>query len=306
MIGGLEDSIEGVLLLYLAAVLMTIIILRYSSRRTLFMITKNIGIIGCGVMGSIFAETWVGHGIIKPEQLFLFDRFEEKQNQLAEKPGVPKENLGSNWFASVDLLLFAVKPQDFPALAEECKVLLSPTVRIYSLMAGISVATLTDLLDKQDIVRFMPNTPSSIGEGVLGCYIPNETPEKIDEATALLSSVGEVIFLEQETMLHAVTAVSGSGPAWVYYFLRSLTSIAEELGFTAEDARKIVLQTVKGSVALASSSTLSFDEQITRVASKGGTTEAGLLALEERGAKDVLQSAVRAAFARSKEMAGGN
>jgi len=90
----------------------------------------------------------------------------------------------------------------------------------------------------------------------------------------------------------------------VYYFLQSLTTAAESLGFSSNDAREIVLQTVKGSIALASSSDLSFEEQINRVASKGGTTEAGLRALEEKGGAEVLQSAVLTAFKRSKEMAG--
>jgi pyrroline-5-carboxylate reductase len=268
------------------------------------MLTKKIGIIGCGVMGSIFAEAWAQKNVISSEQLFLYDRFEEKQQQLSSQLGVPTNNLGADWMNQVDILLLAVKPQDFVALAETIKTSLKPSCRIYSLMAGITTATLTELLGTEDIVRFMPNTPSSIGEGVLGCFIQNKNEEKSIEATNLLDVVGKVIFLPEESMIHSITAVSGSGPAWVYYFLRSLTAVAESLGFSSEDAREIVLQTVKGSVALAASSPLSFDEQIVRVASKGGTTEAGLKTLDGNEAGSVLASAVEAAYKRSKEMAG--
>jgi pyrroline-5-carboxylate reductase len=202
-----------------------------------------------------------------------------------------------------DAVVLAVKPQ---VLAQVCAELL-PCLKgelIVSIAAGVRIDTLSRWLGGHErIVRTMPNTPALIGQGVTGLFAPvGLSQADVTTATALMQSTGVVVPVASEAMIDAVTAVSGSGPAYVFYWIESMLAAATELGFSAADARTLVLGTLKGATALADASDESASVLRERVTSKGGTTAAALAVLTERGVAQAINYAVRAAAHRGAEL----
>lgn len=205
--------------------------------------------------------------------------------------------------AGADAVVLAVKPQVLKQVCSELRPCLNGEL-IVSIAAGIRIASLSRWLNgHQRIVRTMPNTPALIGQGVTGLYAPG-TLSELDLATAteLMQSTGSVVRVDSEAMIDSVTAVSGSGPAYVFHWIESMLAAATDAGFSAADARTLVLSTLKGATALAEAS----DEPVSvlreRVTSKGGTTAAALAVLNERGVGNAIMEAVRAAKNRGAEL----
>ena len=202
-----------------------------------------------------------------------------------------------------DAVVLAVKPQVLKQVCSELRPCLSGEL-IVSIAAGTRISTLTRWLNgHQRIVRTMPNTPALIGQGITGLYAPRVVAA-IDVATAtvLMQSTGVVVRVESESMIDAVTAVSGSGPAYVFHWIESMQAAAEGVGFSAADARTFVLATLKGATALAEASDESPSVLRERVTSKGGTTAAALAVINERGVQQALIDAVRSARDRGAEL----
>ncbi len=202
-----------------------------------------------------------------------------------------------------DAVVLAVKPQ---VLKQVCAELLPCLIDelIVSIAAGTRISTLTRWLNGHPrIVRTMPNTPALIGQGITGLYAPPAlAAHDAATATELMQSTGVVVRVESEGMIDAVTAVSGSGPAYVFHFIESMLAAAEGVGFNAADARTFVLATLKGATALAEASDESPSVLRERVTSKGGTTAAALAVINERGVQQALIDAVRAARDRGAEL----
>ena len=205
--------------------------------------------------------------------------------------------------AGADAVVLAVKPQ---VLGQVCRELL-PCLDgelIVSIAAGVRINTLTRWLGGHSrIVRTMPNTPALIGQGVTGVYAPALlAATDLATATELMQSTGVVLSVENEAMIDAVTAVSGSGPAYVFHWIESMLAAAEDVGFNAADARTLVLGTLKGATALAEASDVSPGVLRERVTSKGGTTAAALAVLNERDVAGAMLQAVRAAKDRGADL----
>ena len=205
--------------------------------------------------------------------------------------------------ADADAVVLAVKPQ---MLKQACAELV-PHLRgelIVSIAAGTRVASIARWLgDHQRIVRTMPNTPALIGQGITGLYVPDALDAAdVTTATELMRSTGPVVRVDSEAMIDAVTAVSGSGPAYVFHWIESMLAAAKGVGFTDADARTLVLATLKGTTALAEASDESPAVLRERVTSKGGTTAAALAVINERGVQQALIDAVRAARDRGAEL----
>jgi len=204
---------------------------------------------------------------------------------------------------SADVIVLAVKPQ---VLKQVCGELL-PYLRgelIVSIAAGTRSATLSRWLGGHErIVRTMPNTPALIGQGITGLYAP-DTLAAVDLATAteLMQATGVVVRVHSDAMIDAVTAVSGSGPAYVFHWIESMLAAATGVGFNDADARVLVLATLKGATALAEASGESPAVLRERVTSRGGTTAAALAVINERGVQQALIDAVRAARDRGAEL----
>ncbi len=205
--------------------------------------------------------------------------------------------------AGAEAVVLAVKPQ---VLGQVCGELL-PCLNgelIVSIAAGVRIGTIGRWLGGHlRIVRTMPNTPALIGQGVTGMYAPPSlAPADLAMATELMQSTGVVISVKSEAMIDAVTAVSGSGPAYVFHWIESMLAAADDAGFNAADARTLVLGTLKGATALAEASDVPPGVLRERVTSKGGTTAAALAVLNERDVTGAILQAVRAAKNRGAEL----
>ena len=200
-------------------------------------------------------------------------------------------------------IVLAVKPQQMRDVARSLKPLLESQL-VVTIAAGIRVADLSRWLGGyRRIVRVMPNTPALVHAGISGLYAPAEVGTADRTAAGrILGAVGRVLWLKREEDLDAVTAVSGSGPAYVFYFIEALERAARELGVSAEAAHQLSLDTFAGAVKLAAQASEPPETLRSRVTSKGGTTERALSSMESDRVKDAIVRAVKAAAERSREL----
>jgi pyrroline-5-carboxylate reductase len=223
----------------------------------------------------------------------------ERLGALGVRVGTAPDSAVQN----ADTLVIAVKPQDMrSALAS-----IAGAVRgklVVSVAAGITLDALSRWLDgHRNIVRCMPNTPALVGAGIAGLYaLPEVTPDGRKKAETILRAVGEVVWMPEERLLDPVTAVSASGPAYVFWFIEQLAADAEKLGIPREASLKLALHTVLGAAQLAAGSDKSPAELRKQVTSKGGTTEAALKVFEEERLAERLLRAIEAASKRGEEM----
>ncbi len=229
---------------------------------------------------------------------------EDTRARLAASYGVRVAEVADAGLVSgADVLVLAVKPQQMRAAATPLASLVSGQL-VVTIAAGIRIADLSRWLGGHDrIVRVMPNTPALIRQGISGLHAAGGVSgEQRAQAERILAAVGETLWCDREEQLDAVTAVSGSGPAYVFYFLEALERAASELGFDAEAAKRLAYQTFSGAVALALASPEAPAVLRARVTSQGGTTEAAIRALEAAGVSSAVVAAVRAADARAVEL----
>ena len=259
----------------------------------------------CFVGGGNMASAMLAGLTKKHPQLacHIIEPFAPAREKLSTLNVVVHESANREAIEGADAVVLAVKPQ---VLKDVCGELL-PHLRgelIVSIAAGTRAGTISRWLGGHGrIVRTMPNTPALIGQGITGLYAPPTlTSADVATATALMQSTGPVIRVETEAMIDAVTAVSGSGPAYVFHFIESMLAAAQSVGFGAGDARTLVLATMKGATALAEASDESPSVLRERVTSKGGTTAAALAVIGERGVQAAYVDAVGAARDRGAEL----
>ena len=210
--------------------------------------------------------------------------------------------------ASCSAIVLAIKPQQLPALAKTLSPLLSTQAAsqqlIISIAAGVRLNDLSRWLGNyQNIVRAMPNTPAQIQAGITGLYaMPGVSKKYIALADQILKAAGDTIWLDVEEKLDAVTAVSGSGPAYVFYLIEALQAAALALGLNQEQAKQLSIATFKGASLLADASTTPIETLRMQVTSKGGTTEQGLLSLENSQVKQAILLAAQKACERAKTL----
>jgi pyrroline-5-carboxylate reductase len=204
---------------------------------------------------------------------------------------------------AAEVVVLAIKPQQ---MREVLTALPAPRPEqlIVSIAAGVRADDISRWLRGHPaVVRAMPNTPALVGAGITGLYaLPGVCEAQKAQATGLLEAVGSAVWVDTEAQIDAVTAISGSGPAYVFLFIEALEQAAIDLGLAADTARQLTLQTFLGAAALAIKDKHPPAELRARVTSKGGTTERGILALEEGGVKYVIGMAARAAAERAQEM----
>lgn len=211
------------------------------------------------------------------------------------------EDLGAG-IAGSDIIVFAVKPQQLREVMQQLAPLLNGQL-LLSIAAGIRAVDLARWSGSQLVARAMPNTPALIQSGMTGLYaLPTVSSAQRAQAQDILSAVGETLWLDNETMLDAVTAISGSGPAYVFYLIEALQQAACELGFDNEQARRLSLATFLGASKLAASSAEEVSVLRARVTSKNGTTERALLSLADNRVAEHIAQAAKAAQIRSREM----
>lgn len=261
--------------------------------------------VGGGNMGCALAGGMLARGQRPGEIRFIEPLAAQREKLGARFPGVAVHaEASAAALRDADLVVFAVKPQQMQNAARAVAPHLAPNVVVLSIAAGIRIEDLARWLGgHRRIVRAMPNTPALIGKGISGLY----APESIDAGeragcAAVLEAGGDVVWVADEAMLDAVTGVSGSGPAYVFYFLEALEEAARGQGFSAGDARRLAYATFEGAIALAKASTDDPAALRAQVTSKGGTTERAVSMLEADGVKVKIVEAVKAAAIRAREL----
>lgn len=212
--------------------------------------------------------------------------------------------MGSALFERIDVVVLAVKPQQLQAVARQLAPFTSTIPAILSIAAGVRADDLSRWLgDYPAVIRAMPNTPAQVGAGCTGVYAaPGANEMARRHVHEMLESVGNVIWLNRENMLDMVTALTGSGPAYVFYFLENLQAAGRALGMKEVEARTAALSILSGGLELARHSDTPFAELRARVTSKAGTTESAIRVLDQAGVDKAIQEAVHAAWQRAVEL----
>ena len=251
-------------------------------------------------------------------KIFLIEKNSERRVYINEKnykkTQVLKELNGIK-FNNSDIVLLAVKPNQIKSVCEEINSLIlgkKDIPIIISIAAGVTttaiknfiINNLTNLQNDIDIFRAMPNLCARDGEAITGLYGKSKQINKSNLTTIIskiFKSIGEILWVKKESDLDIVTAISGSGPAYIFYFIDTMIKSAVELGLDKKNAKKLVIQTVIGS-GKAGISIDNFAEQISKVASKGGTTEAAINLLNKKNLNVIFTQAIKAAYSKSKEI----
>ena len=260
-----------------------------------------IAFIGGGNMASALIGGLIHHGL-PPAQIRVLEPFEGARALLQSQHGVHADaHVDAPW-APVDLVVWAIKPQTFADAAATVVAQLAPTLHL-SVMAGIRTADLAATVGQARVVRAMPNTPALVGRGMTGLYAGAAVGDA-DRALAetVIRTVGQALWVGHEAQLDAVTALSGSGPAYVFYFLEAMQQAGTELGLDATQARQLAVATFAGSAHLAAESPEALATLRERVTSKGGTTYAALTAMQQAGVGPAFVQAMHAACTRAKEL----
>ncbi len=261
----------------------------------------KISFIGGGNMAHALISGLQKHAFTM-QNIHVIELEENKRQQLQKVFGVQASADLAN-IAPSDVIVLAVKPQQLKAVAATVTPYLNKQC-VISIAAGVRLTDLSRWLNHYPtLVRSMPNTPAQIQAGVTALYaMPAVTKEQILQTDQILSAVGKTLWLDNEDKLDAVTAISGSGPAYVFYFIESLQLAALALGLNAEEAKLLSLQTFTGASLLASHSDSDVATLRAQVTSKGGTTEQGILSLENSQVQSAIIQAAKAAAARSVEL----
>ncbi|MEP7171593.1 MAG: pyrroline-5-carboxylate reductase [Bacteroidota bacterium] len=264
----------------------------------------KITIAGCGNMGLIYARAFLKYNIVSKENLFLAEKNEQRRDVLKEMQTGIVTTVNDPAISESDIIILAVKPQDFDDLATSLKSVVTDKNLLVSIMAGITMKYISEKLNNDRVVRAMPNSAAEFGMGITGYTCsPKLSMEEVHKADNLLATTGRIIFFENEDMLNAVTALSGSGPAYFFYVLKNMIEAGMKMGMTENVATTLVKQTMLGSFHLINDQGKSLDDLIKAVASKGGTTEAAFKIFEQENIGSNLQKGILRASERAKELA---
>lgn len=226
----------------------------------------------------------------------------ERGRQLGAQHDVTVHATAGPWLGENDVVVLAVKPQQMRSAADAIRPFIARPL-VLSIAAGVRASTLARWLGTDVIVRTMPNTPALIGAGVTGAAaLGGVSAEQRATADRVLRAVGEVVWFDDESMLDPVTAVSGSGPAYVFFFIEAMQQAARDMGLDETQARRLAVDTFLGAARLAAASPEPASVLRERVTSKGGTTAAALASFEADNVKAAIVRALQAANARAREL----
>jgi len=237
-----------------------------------------------------------------PATIIVVDPEPAQRERLAREFGVRVLAAPDPSLRDASLVVWAVKPQAFRSAAEPAAPFVAAALHL-SVMAGIRSDAIAQATGSNRVVRAMPNTPALIGQGISGLYARGAvTASEHAEIEAVLASTGRVVWVDRESDLDAVTALSGSGPAYVFYVAEAMVRAAVEMGLSPAQGRELALATFAGATALAQRSEEGLDVLRERVTSKGGTTHAALVSLESSGVADAFVRALQTARERAREL----
>jgi pyrroline-5-carboxylate reductase len=265
----------------------------------------NISFVGGGTMAETLMGGILGARLAAPQNIRVGEPLEMRRAFLEREYGLKAHARNLDAVDGADITVLAVKPQDLAPVMEELNGALGQGNAVLSIVAGARMSTLVEGLDHAAVIRVMPNTPARIGAGMCVWTAADEVAEAAVAATReILRTMGEELYVTDEKLIDMATALSASGPAYVFQFIEALIDAGVYLGMPRDAARQLTLQTVLGSAMLAKDSGRHPAELKDMVTSPGGTTVEALLALEQGGFKASVMQAVKAAYDKSRELGG--
>lgn len=266
---------------------------------------KNISFIGSGVMAEAMISGLIRNNVIKKESIYASGPRQERLDILIQMYGINTFTNNMEAASQGDVVVLSIKPQVVDKVLIEISTCIKQDVLILSIVAGAPISKISSGLNRSKIVRSMPNTPAQIGQGITVWTSSEEVTESQRlMAKTILNAFGDEVYMEEENYLDMATALSGTGPAYVFLFLEAMVDAGVHLGFPRHIAERLVTQTVRGSVNY-------FDQRDdpvhlarlrNQVTSSGGTTAAALYYLEKAGFRTAISRAIWAAYERSREL----
>jgi pyrroline-5-carboxylate reductase len=261
----------------------------------------GLSFIGSGVMAEAMIGGILNNGLAVPDHIVASDPRQERGQELAGRYGVKATTANREAVQNAQIVVLSVKPQVLATVLQELQGTVKPDGLVLSIVAGARIGVMAAGLGHQAIVRAMPNTPAQIGEGMsVWTATAAVSEEQRRQAQSILQALGEEIYLEDENYLDMATALSGTGPAYVFLFMEAMIDAGVHLGFARRIAQQLVLQTVRGSVDFARQSVAHPAELRNMVTSPGGTSAEALYQLEKGGFRTVLSRAIWAAYQKSQ------
>jgi pyrroline-5-carboxylate reductase len=263
----------------------------------------KIAFIGGGNMAEAIISAVLAKGLAEPQNITVSDISDTKRDSLMQKYQVAVTNSNTSAVKGKDIVILAIKPQVFSEVALELKGQLNPLQLVISILAGKSIQTLSNSLDHNCIVRSMPNTPAQIGEGMtVWTATPQVKSVQKNWTASILGTMGAEICVDDEKYLDMTTAVSGSGPAYLFLWVEAMTDAAVKLGFSPAVAQQLVLQTLLGSAHLLQKAGKPPVELRRMVTSPGGTTAEAIAVFEKGGFNALVAQAVTAAYEKARKL----
>ena len=263
----------------------------------------KIAFVGSGAMAGAMIVGLLREELAMPENLFASDPRKERGEELREKYGVQSftDNLAA--VKDADVIVLSVKPQRLSSVLKELNGGIPEKALVLSIIAGATIEKIGTGLDHEKIVRTMPNTPARIGEGIT-VWVASDTvsTSQKEQARQILSALGEEVFVEDESYLDMATALSGTGPAYVYMFMEAMIDAGVHMGFPRRISEKLVVQTMRGSVNFYEKNDVHVAALRNQVTSSGGTSAEALYYLEKAGVRTAISRAIWAAYQRSLEL----
>lgn len=265
--------------------------------------SETITFIGGGNMASALIKGLISGGF-SPDQILVIEPSDQARTRISQDFSIHciEDPHSDNVWQKSTLFVWAIKPQQMKEVCESLAPLCSSALHL-SVAAGISSSSLCEWLTTERVVRAMPNTPALIGLGQTGLFArPSVSQVEREQVERLIKGTGQCIWLADETLLDAVTAVSGSGPAYVFYFLEALSQAGIELGLSPDDSKQLAIGTFIGASQLALNSQETLSTLRERVTSKGGTTEAALAHMQECNIAEGFKESVKRAQEKALEL----
>ena len=265
----------------------------------------KIAFIGGGNMGEAMVAAVLDKKLAMPDGICVSDVSQTRREYLKKQYDVAVAESNREAVDGKDIVVLAVKPQNLAEVLADLKGSLKPDLLVLSIVAGVKIDNISQGLGHHRVVRCMPNTPAQVGFGMSAWTATEEvTEEQKGQSRAILGAMGREIFFDSEKYIDMVTAVSGSGPAYVFLLAESLIDAAVNIGLPRQEAEELVSQTILGSAYLMQKSGKPPAELRRNVTSRGGTTERALQVFEEGGFIKLVEDAVKAAYRRAKELGG--
>jgi len=263
---------------------------------------KQVGVIGAGVMGEALIAALISYGV-SPDSICVSEKRKDRADELTTRYGITVADLATN-VSKADALLLVVKPQDMAAVLEEIKSSINTAAVVVTFAAGKKISFIeAGLGTSNPVVRVMPNTPTMVGAGMAAVSLGNGvSAEQAEFVSGFLAATGKVVEVSED-LQDAVTATSGSGPAYFFRFVEAMVAGAKELGLSDADATTLTIQTIVGAAKLLDESGKSATTLRENVTSPNGTTAAALASFESDGITAVVTKAMKAARDRSQELA---